>query len=137
MRDNFPDESARPRWRRWLLNRFVATPLVIAIVAGTWDLYALTHDDGIVAGRVVDRDGRPVAGADVTLWTFSFTTFAQDKHATTGQDGRFIIKGNPSHSIQVSAEKAGIGHSSRVPIRLYFQSQNVSLTQPLVLVGGA
>jgi hypothetical protein len=123
----------RPRWTRWLVNRFVLTGLVIAVVAGGWDFYASTHDDGIVAGRVVDGQGRPVAGATVTLWIFNFTTFREDRHVQSGPDGAFLITGNPSHNIEVSAAKPGLGASKRVPIRLYFRSQDTVLAAPLVL----
>ena len=136
MKGNEEDRSARPRWQRWLLNRFVLTLFVLFVVAAGWDLYASTHDNGIVEGAVVDRDGRLVAGAKVTLWTFNFTTFREDTHVTSDRNGRFHITGNPSHSIQVSAEKAGIGHSERVPIRLYFRAQDTQISDPLVLAGG-
>lgn len=125
----------RPRWKRWLLNRFVLTPLVILLVAGAWDIYASTHDDGLVVGRVVDEQGKPVAGAEVTLWVFNFTTFSENRTVKTGSDGGFEITGNPSHNIQVSATKPGVGSSPRVPIRLYFRAQNTKLAAPLVLSG--
>lgn len=134
--DAYP--SSRPRgWRKWLLNRFVLVPAVILAIAGAWDLYASTHDDGLVLGQVIDAQGKPVEGAEVTLWVFSFTTFAENRTVKTGSDGTFRITGNPSHNIQVSAVKPGIGTSQRVPIRLYFRSQNTTLSAPLVLSGRA
>ena len=129
------DDYERPRWQRLLLNRFVLTPLVIIVIAAGWDLYASTHDNGIVAGVVVDANGKPVAGADVTLWTFNFTTFKETTTIKTGPDGRFTFTDNPSHNIQVSAEKPGLGASARVPIRLYFRAQDTTLAKPLVLTG--
>jgi 5-hydroxyisourate hydrolase-like protein (transthyretin family) len=127
------DEFERPAWRKWLLNRFVMVPLALLLVAAGWNLYTRTHDDGIVAGRVVDKAGAPVAGAEVTLWTFNFTTFSETAKVTTDADGRFRFTGNLSHNIQVSADKPGAGRSARRPIRLYFRSQNVTLTEPLQL----
>lgn len=135
--DDGDDDISRPRWRRFLLNRFVLVPLVLVLIAGSWNLYTLTHNGGVVTGQVVDEAGRPVAGAAVTLWTFNFTTFSETAKATSRQDGRFSFVGNPSHNIQVSAEKAGAGRSARVPIRLYFRSQNVNLSEPLRLKQGA
>jgi len=129
--------SRRNGWRGWLLNRFVLVPAVILGVAAAWDLYASTHDDGLVAGQVFDAQGKPVEGADVTLWVFSFTTFAENRSVKTDADGRFRIMGNPSHHIQVSAVKPGLGSSQRIPIRLYFRSQNTTLRVPLVLSGKA
>ncbi|QCI67016.1 carboxypeptidase-like regulatory domain-containing protein [Phreatobacter stygius] len=130
------DDITRPRWQRLLLNRFVLVPLTLALVAGGWNLYTLRHDDGIVTGQVVDDAGAPVADATVTLWTFNFTTFAETAKVMSRRDGRFSFVGNPSHNIQVSAEKPGTGRSARVPIRLYFRSQNVGLPEPLRLRQG-
>ncbi len=138
MSDNSDDDDiARPRWRRLLFNRFVLVPLGLALIAGGWNLYTLTHNDGIVTGQVVDETGQPVADAAVTLWTFNFTTFSETAKATSRQDGRFSFVGNASHNIQVSAEKPGAGRSARVPIRLYFRAQNVNLSEPLRLKQGA
>ncbi|MBS7695958.1 MULTISPECIES: carboxypeptidase-like regulatory domain-containing protein [unclassified Chelatococcus] len=131
------EDFQRPRWHKWLLNRFVLTPLIIALIAGAWDLYANMHNNGLVEGTVVDAAGNPVAGADVTLWTFNFTTFSEKSHTKSGPDGRFAFTDNPSHHIQVSATKPGVGTSQRKPIRLLFQSQDTQLQEPLILSGGA
>jgi hypothetical protein len=92
-----------------------------------------THNHGIVRGRVVDTDGKPVAGATVRLWVFNFTTFVERAATTTGPDGSFTFTGNPSHNIQVSADKPDAGRSERVPVRLYFASEDRELQQPLRL----
>ncbi|MCC6867608.1 MAG: carboxypeptidase regulatory-like domain-containing protein [Burkholderiales bacterium] len=129
------DDFERPRWKAWLLNRFVLTPVILLAIAGAWDVYASMHADGRIVGRVVDAKGNPVAGADVSLWIFNFTTFNEDRHVTSGPGGVFTITGNPSHSVQLMAQKPGLGASSRVPLRLYFRGQNATLTEPLVLPG--
>jgi hypothetical protein len=131
------DDLERPRWKRLLLNRFVLVPVVLAVIALSWDLFASTHDDGLVQGEVVDQAGKPVEGASVTLWTFNFTTFKETSRTVSGPDGRFAFTDNPSHNIQVSAEKPGIGRSPRVPIRLYFRAQNTTLREPLRLTQGS
>jgi protocatechuate 3,4-dioxygenase beta subunit len=41
-----------------------------------------------IGGRVVDKDGKPAAGASVTAWSFVGST----GHATTGNDGRFTLE---------------------------------------------
>jgi len=132
-------DAGRPQrgWRKWLLNRFVLVPATILAIAAAWDFYASTHDDGFVSGQVLDAQGKPVEGADVTLWVYNFTTFAENRSVKTGSDGSFRFIGNPSHHIQVSAVKPGLGVSQRLPIRLYFRSQNTRLTAPLVLSGKA
>jgi hypothetical protein len=127
------DEFPHPRWQRWLLNRFVLVPALLLVAAAVWNVWVVTHDHGIVAGRVVDASGAPVEGAEVKLWVFDFATFAEHTSTRTKADGTFEFTNNPSHNIQVSAEKPGAGRSARVPIRLYFKSEDVVLKQPLRL----
>ena len=124
------------RWRRRLLNRFVLVPAVLVVVIALWNGYVALHDHGVIEGRVIDAAGQPVAGATVVLWVLDFTTYVEKSHATTGPDGRFTITGNPSHNIQIAAEKPGAGRSKRVPVRLYFRAEDVSLRDPLVLKSG-
>lgn len=130
------DDSDRPLWRRLLLNRFVLVPGAIAAAILAWNLHVATHDHGIVEGRVIDARGEPVSGADVTLWAQNFTTFVEKTRTATGPDGRFRFDRNESHSIQLAAQKPGIGRSARVPVRLYFRAQDVAVREALRLVGG-
>jgi hypothetical protein len=130
------EDFPRPRWKRLLLNRFVLVPAVLILVTIGWNLWVVTHDHGIVAGRVLDAAGAPVEGAEVKLWVFNFTTFVVKASTVTRPDGSFEFANNPSHNIQVSAEKPGMGRSARVPIRLYFASQDFVLTEPLRLTSG-
>jgi hypothetical protein len=129
------EDDQRSKWKGWLLNRFVLVPLTLVIVALGWNAFVLTHNHGIVAGRVVDANGAPVEGAQVQLWIFNFATFNVNASATTKADGSFEFDKNPSHNIQISAEKPGVGRSARVGVRLYFQSEDYRLKQPLRLVG--
>lgn len=126
------DDFARPRWKRWLINRFVLVPCALVIIAAIWNAWVFSHDHGIVAGHVVDASGSPVAGAEVKLWVFDFTTFVEKASTQTASDGSFEFKNNPSHNIQLSAEKAGVGRS-RIPVRLYFASEDTILKRPLRL----
>ena len=123
-------------WYRLLVNRFTITLASIAIVVAIWNVYVSLHDHGVVEGRVVDTDGRPVEGATVELWVLNFTTYVERTRATTGADGRFVVRGNDSHNIQIGAEKPGVGRAARIPVRLYFRAQDVSLAVPLVLSRG-
>ena len=123
--------TASPRFKRWLLNRFVLVPGLVVLVAVGWNAWVLTHNHGIVGGRVVDASGAPVEGAEVKLWVFDFTTFAEDASTRNRSDGSFEFTNNPSHNIQLSAQKPGIGRTPRVPIRLYFRSEDIILKQPL------
>jgi Carboxypeptidase regulatory-like domain len=130
------EEFDRPLWRRLLLNRFVVVPSAIGVAILAWNLYVRTHDNGVVEGRVVDARGEPVADAAVALWVLNFTTYVEKERTRTGADGRFRFAGNGSHNIQLAAEKPGVGRSARVPVRLYFKAQDVTLREPLRLAGG-
>jgi hypothetical protein len=129
-------EITRSLWYRLLVNRFTIVLASIAIVVAVWNVYVSLHDHGVVEGRVVDSDGRPVEAATVTVWVLNFTTYVEKTRATTGADGSFVIRGNDSHNIQIGAEKPGVGRAARIPVRLYFKAQDVSLAVPLVLGGG-
>jgi hypothetical protein len=129
---SFEDDVAGARWKRWLINRFVLVPGSLVLIAIAWNFWVFTHNHGVVSGRVVDASGAPVAGAEVKLWVFNFVTFNERATTQTKTDGSFEFTDNPSHNIQLSAEKPGIGRS-RIPVRLYFRSEDIALTQPLRL----
>ena len=118
---------------RLLRNRFVWVPLLLFVLIAGWNAWVFTHNHGIVTGRVVDADGKPVAGATVRLWVFNFTTFVETASTTTAADGSFRFTGNPSHNIQIDADKPGAGRSERIPVRLYFAAEDRALKQPLRL----
>lgn len=122
-----------PRWRRWILNRFVLVPAAIAAAVAVWNVYVSTHNHGVVGGRVIDSSGQPVPGATVVLWVLNFTTYVEKSRATTDAAGRFVITDNDSHNLRLAAEKPGVGRSSRVPVRLYFRAEDIELNEPLVL----
>jgi Carboxypeptidase regulatory-like domain len=131
------DDPARPRWKRWLVNRFVIVPGSLVILALVWNAWVFTHNHGVIDGRVIDASGAPVEGAEVKLWVFNFTTFAEQASTQTRADGTFEFTNNPSHDIQLSAKKAGVGRSPRIPVRLYFQSEDIVLKRPLQLSDAA
>jgi hypothetical protein len=120
-------------WRRLLLNRFVLVPGAIVLAIALWNIYVATHNNGLLAGRVIDSAGRPVADATVSLWTFNFTTYEEKERVKTDADGVFRFTDNPSHRVQISAEKPGVGRSPRIPVFLYFRAQDTTLDLPLRL----
>jgi hypothetical protein len=131
------EDFTRPKWPRLLRNRFVVVPALLLVLTAGWNAWVVTHDHGIVAGRVLDASGAPVEGAEVKLWVFNFATFVVKASTTTKPDGSFRFENNPSHNIQVSAEKSGLGRSARISVRLYFRSEDIRLKQPLRLTDGA
>ena len=124
-------------WRRILFNRFVLVPAAIVLVVAVWNVYVATHNHGLITGRVVDSAGRPVADATVALWVFNFTTYEEKERVKTDADGVFRFTNNPSHKIQLSAEKPGVGRSPRIPVFLYFRAQDTRLDAPLRLAGAS
>jgi Carboxypeptidase regulatory-like domain len=126
------DDLTHAWWKRWLLSRFVLTPGALIIIAIVWNAWVFTHNHGVIIGRVVDAAGAPVEGAEVKLWVFNFTTFVEQASTESKSDGSFEFTKNPSHNIQLSAKKEGIGRS-RIPVRLYFRSEDITLKQPLRL----
>jgi len=109
---------------------------VCAVAVIVWNAYVGSHADGVVTGRVVDRSGHPVADATVRLMEQNFTTNSQRGTTQTDANGGFRFDDNRSHSIQLRAEKEGVGRSDQQAVRLYFRSQHIELSQPLVLQVG-
>lgn len=118
--------------RRILLSRFVVVPLTIVVLVGAWNVYVSLHDHGLLAGRVVDVAGRPMAGATVILFTHDFVTQVEKARTATDASGAFRFDHNDSHLVQLQAQD-GNQSSRRVTIRLWFRAQDRMLRKPLVL----
>jgi hypothetical protein len=121
--------------RAWLLNRFVATIVVVAVVVGVWNLYVINNDDGIIEGQVVGPDGAPVEGATVTLSERTLLVAQERGKTTTDADGHFIFRDHKLHRLYLEAEKPGEGRVGPIEYRLYFKGQNMRLDKPLQLSG--
>jgi hypothetical protein len=118
--------------RRVLLSRFFIVPATIGVLAIGWNSYVSLHAHGLLAGRVADRDGRPVAGATVVLFTHDFVTQAEKERTKTDAQGEFRFTDNNSHLIQLQALD-GSQASQRVTIRLWFRAQDRLIRSPLVI----
>ena len=124
-------------WRPILLNRYAVTFGTVAVVALVWNLYVALNDDGIIRGRVVGPDGRPVAGATVVLSERTLLVTAPRDRVTTDADGRFGFTGHTFHRIWLEAAKPGVGAYPQTEYRMYFKGQNMILDNPLQLAPGA
>ena len=120
-------------WRGWLINRVTITFGLLAAVVIAWNLYVAANDDGILEGRVVDASGVPVAGARVVLSEQTIVSLSPIAEATTDAAGTFRFAKHDRHALVLTAEKAEVGQSPRVAVRLYFRNQNRVLDEPIVL----
>ncbi|HEV8441326.1 MAG TPA: carboxypeptidase-like regulatory domain-containing protein [Methylomirabilota bacterium] len=118
---------------RLLRNRYVIVLGSLALATAAWNAYVALHDDGVIAGHVVAPDGRPAAGATVTLYERTLTTLEPRGTATTAEDGRFLFTGQRLHHFVLEARQEGVGVAPRTAYRLYFRGQNVTLPAPLAL----
>lgn len=82
---------------------------------------------------MVGPDGRPVAGARVTLSERTLTTLEPRAAVETGADGVFRFAGQPAHHFALEARKDGIGVAPRSLYRRWFRGQNLRLREPLRL----
>ncbi len=78
-------DFTRPKWQRLLLNRFVVVLGMLILLTVSWNLWVVTHDHGIVAGRVIDASGAPVEGAEVKLCASEDFTLQQPLLLTDGK----------------------------------------------------
>jgi Carboxypeptidase regulatory-like domain len=119
-------------WRRVLSSRFVLVPIVLALTIGGWNVYVERHAHGLLEGMVVDANGKPVAGAVVTLFAHDFVTQVEKSRTRSDVAGRFHFDDNNSHLIQLQAQDGAVT-SPRVTIRLWFRAQDHVMGKPLRL----
>jgi hypothetical protein len=81
--------------------------------------FSLKRLDKSVAGIVIDPDGKPVAGAQVSAQTRSGQVIpGASLHRPTGEDGRFTIRGVPDEPLTLMAYIRPPPDSGDRPIRL-------------------
>jgi uncharacterized GH25 family protein len=93
----------------------------------------MANDDGILAGRVVDRGGKPVAGAQIVLSEMTIVAMHALVKTTSDAEGRFQFANHGRHKVVVTAAKPDVGKSDRMLVRLLFRNQNTTLPEPLRL----
>ena len=116
-----------------LINRYVLLLGFLVLGAAGWNGYVALHDDGLVEGRVVGPDDRPVPGARVTLSERTLTTLEPRATVDTDAGGGFRFVGQPAHHFALEARKDGIGVAPRSLYRRWFRGQNLRLREPLRL----
>lgn len=85
--------------------------------AVTSDVRILMKKGGVMKGRVVDPDGRPVAAARITATDIS-SRGMRELRATSGRDGSFVLENVLSDDkIEIEAEHADFAPLSKeVPV---------------------
>lgn len=116
------------RW--WSSRWFIVPALMLATVLG-WLAYVAGHDNGLIEGRVVDAQGRPVPDATIRIFDRGFVTHQERGRTRSDAQGNFRITDNRSHSVQLEAETAALGRSERYELRLWFAAQDARLEQPI------
>jgi len=106
---------------------------VVAVLIGTWNIYISFHDDGVVAGRVVDETGGGVANATVIIAEKTLEMLKNQQEITTDGDGYFRFDGVDMVEFIVKAQKSGCAEMKNRSYHLYFKRQNFHLPVPLVL----
>lgn len=119
--------------REWLLNRVTVTFALIALIVIAWNAYVQVYNDGILEGIVVDQSGAPVPGAKVVLNERTIVSLAPIDETLTDDEGLFRFTAHDRHALVLLAEKAGVGSSDRVEVKLYFRNQNRKLEDPILL----
>jgi hypothetical protein len=117
----------------WIRNRYTLTFGALALLAASWNLYVALNNDGIIAGRAVTPDQKPVGGATVVLSERSLLVAVPKGRAVTNEKGEFRFTGHTLHHLYLEAHKEGVGRMPAREFRLYFKGQNLFIEKPLIL----
>lgn len=117
---------------RLLRHRFVAVPLAIVAIVVAWNVYIAFNDHGILEGQVLDRAGKPVAGATVIFFERNFIYYQEKVRTTTDAKGDFRFTGLAVHIGQLEATTDDGRRSDRRQVRLWFRAQDTEVA-PLIV----
>jgi len=92
-------------------------PLVVDGVHPRTGVELVVTDGGVVRGKVVDTNGRPVEAAEVRVVARGHVDWRARRQALTGNDGAFEIRGLPLRAMDVVASH-DTGASAIVPADL-------------------
>ena len=119
-------------WRRVLPHRFVAVPLVLAILVAGWNLHVALNNDGTIQGVVRDRAGAAVPDATVIFFQRNAIYFEERQRTTTDAQGAYRFTDMRFHIGQLEARTQDGRQSARHLLRLWFRAQNTAV-EPLVV----
>ena len=88
-----------------------------------------------LAGRVVDADGKPVAGAHVFVDTWRGTRTLKAQR-TADADGRFTWENAPADPVMVTVDAMGFAYKNNTPMSPD-QANVITLAKPVTFVGRA
>jgi protocatechuate 3,4-dioxygenase beta subunit len=107
---------------------------------------AVLHDNGQIAGRVVDAAGRPVAGLTIELGAVGSTGSASTKpdgrsragrRTVTGRDGRYTLARLPRGHFVLSVPGVPSGAAPGRPTRVYYPGvETLAASTRLTLASG-
>ena len=106
---------------------------VVGVLIGAWNIYISFHDDGTVAGRVVNDIGGGVGNATVIIAEKTLEMLKNQQEITTDDQGYFRFEGIEMVEFIIRAEKPGYAEMKNRSYHLYFKRQNFHLPEPLVL----
>ncbi|WP_254533998.1 carboxypeptidase-like regulatory domain-containing protein [Natrinema gelatinilyticum] len=109
--------------RRLLFNRFVLVIVLTLALTGAVQGYAAMNSDGTIQGQVVNENGEPIAGAEVSIQQLGIRNQYEGNSTTTDENGRFEFTGQENlleFRIRVTTEDAATVERHH----LYFRGQN-------------
>jgi hypothetical protein len=117
---------------RVLSHRFVAVPLALVAIVVAWNVYIAFNDHGVIEGMVIDRAGKPVAGATVTFFERNFIYYEEKQRTVTNTQGVYRFTDMKTHIGQLEARADDGRKSERRQLRLWFRSQDTEVA-PLLM----
>lgn len=120
-------------WRNSLIARFIFSMGIILVLVVLLNVYVACNNDGILKGRVLGTDQKPIKNATVTLYKPGVVGLDKIAVTITDNDGFFFFKQHNQHHPVIKARKDKVGESKFIDIRLYFRNQNHVQAEPVVI----
>ncbi|MDR9431813.1 MAG: carboxypeptidase-like regulatory domain-containing protein [Natronomonas sp.] len=112
--------------RQLLFNRFVILVVFALALSGSAQVYVSMNDSGTIEGQVVDQNGEPVEGAQVTVQELGIRNQYDGDTTTTDENGYYKFTGQTQlleFRVRVTTEDAQTVERHH----LYFQGQNTDI----------